>query len=348
MIRYSKPLGKLLDFKQEFFHSNDFKLEQFKKISEIYRAQPHRKLCKNCNNEIKFNPKECFVKFGVEYSFCPRCNHCNGAYEDTNEFCRILYTKDEGKDYAREYISTDDEQYNKRVQEVYTPKALFLKEALEEVDGFNQSKLVDFGAGAGYFVSAALRSGFKDVIGYEPSETLVKYGNAIIGEDRLKKHNINDIVNLIKSSEATIASFIAVLEHLQSPRFVLKSLSENRNIKYIYFSVPLFSPTVVIESVFKEIMPRHLVAGHTHLYTEDSINYFCNEFGFVKLSEWWFGLDFTDLSRSITVSLEKNKNESGILIDYWNNNFMPMIDRLQRVLDEEKCGSEVHMLIGKK
>jgi len=40
--RYSKPLGNLFDFKQDFFYENDSKLQEFTRIASVYRAQPTR------------------------------------------------------------------------------------------------------------------------------------------------------------------------------------------------------------------------------------------------------------------------------------------------------------------
>jgi hypothetical protein len=116
----------------------------------------------------------------------------------------------------------------------------------------------------------------------------------------------------------------------------------------VFFSVPLFSPTVVIESVFKDVMPRHLVAGHTHLYTDNSIQYFCDEFGFQRQSEWWFGLDICDLFRSVLVSLQKSSTKNFPLQNYWSEYFMPLVDNLQSILDRAQACSEVHMLLKKK
>ena len=100
----------------------------------------------------------------------------------------------------------------------------------------------------------------------------------MIGSNQLIGHDLSDVVALIERSDATVASFIGVLEHLQKPREALKAMSQNDHIKYVFFSVPLFSPTVMLESVLQEVMPRHLIAGHTHLYTENTIQYFCDEF----------------------------------------------------------------------
>lgn len=346
MIRYSKPLGNLLDFKQDFFHSNDVKLDEFRKTAAVYSSQPRRRACKNCLTSMDFSPDECFTKLDVEYAFCSGCGHCNGAHEDTVEFCRFLYTDNKGENYARNYAAGDMEQYKKRVTEIYLPKAQFLKEALTE-EGEQETRLVDFGAGAGYFVSAAKQCGFSKIRGYEPSATLADMGNAMLGEELLIHHELEAIISLIENSEANVASFVGVLEHLQNPREALKAISENKNIQYVFFSVPLFSPTVVLETVFPEIMPRHLVAGHTHLYTERSIQHFCDEFGFERRSEWWFGLDITDLSRSVLVSLQKQNSETSSLQRYWSKWVMPMVDKLQNVLDEARQCSEVHMLIRK-
>jgi hypothetical protein len=345
--RYSKPFGKLLDFKREFFDSNDSKLEEFRNIASIYSSQPRRLACKNCGYQLDVSPSGCFVKLRVEYCLCSRCGHCNGAYEDTDAFCRSLYTDDRGESYAKNYAAVDTQQYRNRVSEIYLPKANFLRDALAEI-GERPVRLADFGAGAGYFVSAAMECGFSDVTGYEPSETLVNLGNAMMGSNRLIGHDLSDVVTLIERSDATVASFIGVLEHLQKPRDILKALSDNDHIKYVFFSVPLFSPTVVLESIFQEVMPRHLTGRHTHLYTENSIQYFCDEFRFNRKSEWWFGLDICDLYRSVLISLQKANTTNAALQTYWTESFMPLIDELQNVLDKRQACSEVHMLLEKK
>lgn len=348
MKRYSKPLGQLLDFKQEFFQMNDLCLEELKIMASIYRDQPRRVACKNCEYQLNFT--ECFTNFGVEYTFCSRCGHCNGAHDDTDTFADYLYR---GNSYSRNYLSTDIEQYKSRVREIYLPKASFLKEALSEIgEAPNQLTLTDFGAGAGYFVSAAKECGFSYVTGYEVSETMVNFGSAMIrdgtGRDAsLIRHDLADIVRLIEVSDAEVVSFIGVLEHLQEPRTVLKTISQNKRIRFVFLSVPIFSPTVILESLFSEIMPRHLVGGHTHLYTERSIHFFCNEFGLKCISEWWFGLDIADFSRSILISLQKKNTHNQPLQTYWNEHFMLLIDKLQSVLDQAKLCSEVHMVLAK-
>jgi hypothetical protein len=349
MIRYSKPLGELLTFKQHYFENNDDLLRHCEDIAAVYRAQPRRTACKNCTCPLDFSPAGTFTRFGVAYTLCARCGHCNGAYEDTAEFCRFLYTDDGGQGnarYTRYYTSDDARRYQDRVAKVYLPKARFLKEALAEAHA-DATALSDFGAGAGYFVAAARECGF-DAAGYEPSEALVDLGNAMVGDDVLVSHDPGETVSMVARCQAPVASFIGVLEHLWDPRAVLRALSGNDHVEYVFFSVPLFSPTVVVESVFPQVMPRHLAAGHTHLYTEQSIQCFCDEFGFERVSEWWFGLDMLDLCRSVQITLEKSGSADGPLRDYWARTVMPMIDGLQRVLDQARACSEVHMLLRKR
>lgn len=347
MKRYSKPLGNLFSFKQDFFRENDAKLHEFKKIALTYRQQPRRLKCKNCDGPIGFSEASSFSILDIQYSFCECCGHLNGAHEDTDAYCSELYADNLGENYASTYIATTQSGYQNRVDEIYVPKARFLRDALAEL-GEEPGRLIDIGAGAGHFVSAAKLSGFTDAIGYEPSKTLVEFGNAMIGQQSLIQHELSDLVSIIKKAEAQVVSMIFVLEHVQSPRSVIQALSENEKIKFVYFSVPLFSPTVLFESVFPDVMPRHLVAGHTHIYTQRSIRYLCDEFGFSPMAEWWFGLDIGDLYRSLWVSLGKAETPNAPLREYLTNEFLPLVDHLQHVLDSAHQCTEVHMLLGKR
>ncbi|OAI57048.1 hypothetical protein AYO49_03065 [Verrucomicrobiaceae bacterium SCGC AG-212-N21] len=346
MIRYSKPLGQLLDFKQEFFDANDAKLESFERIAGVYQKQPRRASCKNCAAAHVPSPDATFVKLDTDYWFCGTCGHCNGAHEDTVEFCLSMYTDDDGKAYSKTYVEAGRKNFEHRTKEIYVPKAKFLKESLEE-RGAYPATIADFGAGAGYFISAAKQCGFDQITGYEPSKTLAEFGNAMLGGDVIRHHDLADTTSLIQNAKATVASFVGVLEHLQDLRGAYQALRDNEHIRYVLFSVPMFCPSVVLETVFPEIMPRHLAAGHTHLYTEQSIQHICDEFGFKRVSEWWFGLDMTDLFRSVLVSLGKSSAPTAPLRSYWQQKFGPLLDSLQGKIDEARMSSEVHMLIEK-
>lgn len=90
-------------------------------------------------------------------------------------------------------------------------------------------------------------------------------------------------------------------------------------------------------------MNRQLIAGHTHLYTESSLDWMASEFKMEKVAEWWFGTDIVDLYRSIIIRLQQEF--TGISMqDKWTETLLSVIDNLQRVLDEHHLSSEVHLL----
>ena len=133
MIKYGKPSGPLFEHKRVFFKENDTKVAEFTRIAESYASQPRRTKCKNCLHTLK---EIAFKKLGVEYMFCARCGHLNGAHEDTDEFCAALYTENGGSAYGAIYRSDDISAYRRRVRDIYTPKVEFLLAVMEEQDDF--------------------------------------------------------------------------------------------------------------------------------------------------------------------------------------------------------------------
>jgi len=338
LIRFGKPSGPLLAQKGSFFSNNDELQEKVKRICAIYAKQESRNACKNCTSPISGTT---FSKLGVEYSLCANCGHLNGRHEDTDEFCRAVYTDDGGAAYAITYSSSDRSAYESRVRAIYVPKAEFLFEVL----GTKNLRFADMGAGSGYFVAALLQGGATDVVGYEVSETQLALARQMSGGEFVL-HSLDAISDVVSTVNAEVISFIGVLEHLRNPREALAAVRTNPSIKHIYFSVPMFSPTVCLEAVFPDVFHRHLSAGHTHLYTESSIDWFCKEFGFKRVGEWWFGTDIVDLYRDVIVSLQKKKEVAG-LADTWHKTFCETIDSLQLELDKRKLSSEVHMVLSK-
>ena len=138
---------------------------------------------------------------------------------------------------------------------------------------------------------------------------------------------------------------IGVLEHLQHPREALREISENPNIKYFFISVPTFSLSTYLEILSPDIFHRQLAGGHTHLYTEKSLHYLANEFGFRITNEWWFGTDVIDLYRHIRVKLD-NISASDKFKDTCMN-LIPLIDSMQLEVDKNRGSSEVHLLFEK-
>lgn len=343
MIKYGKPCADVLTYKDSFFLENTQNQQRSRHLFQVYSEQPKKETCRICNFPLEGS---LFSKEGVDYIFCKKCDHLNGANQDTDSFCKNLYTEDTENGYASNYSASSAEAYKNRVRDIYQPKAKFLREAL--IQGNNKPEelsFADLGAGSGHFVYALRSEGLKRSTGYEVSNQQVKLANTMCGPDSVKLHDLANLKEIVSSLDTDVISMISVLEHLQNPREILEAIQENSQIKYLYFSVPLFSPSVFFESVFADFLsPRHLAPSHTNLFTEKSIDYFCQEFGFNKESEWWFGSDMIDLFRGLWLKFsadDKQHELRNILVD----RYKPMIDDLQLVLDKKHFGSEVHMLL---
>ncbi len=339
MIKYGKKSADILGVKQTFFEENSHHLNKNQRIRDLYIAQPARDNCKNCETPLG---EVDFTTHKVPFSYCPKCGHLNGRHEDTNEFCANAYTSDDGAAYSENYQSSDIKAFETRVQNIYTPKAEFLLEALGE----GRFNFADFGAGTGYFAKALLSLG-QNVQGFEVSKAQVDLGNKLIGQEVLVQHDLEKTKEILKETNAQVVSMIGVLEHLQNPRECLKSISENSNIEYFYLSVPLMSFCVYLELFFPENFNRQLGGTHTHLYTESSIDHFCSEFGFEKKAQWWFGTDFVDLFRHGQVELGR-LGTSAKAQEEFSKILAPQIDDLQLSLDKKHLSSEVHMLLARK
>lgn len=345
LIRHGKSSQGLLKHKTAMYTANDQLTQRNNDIAAVYLRQPPRTQCKNCAMPLAATAT--FVSHGIGYVECPTCGHLNGAHEETAAFCHFLYTGDDGKAYAQAYTAQDAAQFQTRVQDIYLPKAAFLAEALagEGID-FRTCSVADMGAGSGYFVAALQQQGFPLATGYEVSADQVALGNRMLAGHPLHQFAADATEQTLAELQARVVSLIGVLEHVQSPRAALAAIAANRQVEYLYLSLPLYSASVAIEAAFPAIFNRHLGGAHTHLYSERSIRHFSAEFGFEPVAEWWFGLDLTDLFRSLYVTLAQSA-ETAALGERIAASFGGHVDALQQTLDAANGSSEVHVLLRK-
>ena len=343
--RFGKSSAHLLMHKASYFEDNEKHVARQRQLAAVYRRQPRRTHCMNCDSMI--GSSRDFIKDGIEYVFCDQCSHLNGMHKVTTDFCESVYTADDGVDYAHNYKMADVEGYNYRMASIYIPKAEFLYTSLKG-NGINPNALgyTDFGAGSGYFVGALRKLGVTEVSGSEVSQSQVQYGNAMIGEPLLKTHRLEDTAEILRSTKSEVVSMLGVLEHLQNPREALRALNNNENVKYLYLLVPMVSLTLYLEILSPEVFHRLLHGGHTHLYTDESLSYVCREFGFKRIAEWWFGTDFVDLFRHIHVTLEKT-GSSERMPRALRQSIVPAIDALQLEVDKQFFSSELHIVLEK-
>ena len=332
IVKYSKTYEQLSKIKNSFYLENQSLLKDAIKINKKYIKQPKRKLCKNCGYKIQ---GYIFINHLVKYTVCKKCTHLNGIYKDTNKFTNWLYYQSSGDNYKRVYQN----HFNARVKNIYLPKVQFLKSVLKK-----KFSVIDFGSGGGFFLKALelLRIPGK---GFEVNQSLVRMGNKYLKKNKQEHIKMNQMHEKIYKEQADVLTCIGVLEHLENPNEII-DLFLKSNMKFLYISVPLFSLSSFLENSFKNIYPRLLSGGHTHLYTKESLNYMAKENNLEIVGEWWFGTDIPDLHRSLLVS--SNSNDKLMYSKLLNKFLFNVINKLQHILDKNHICSEVHMILKKK
>ena len=178
---------------------------------------------------------------------------------------------------------------------------------------------------------------------------MVEFGNSQISQHSNQQPLLfveeNDFYEQIIDSNADIVSAIGVIEHLREPQKFFEAFQKS-SAQYLYYSVPMFSLSVVLENVFKSVFPRQLSGGHTHLFTESSISKMNNLIGVTSIGEWRFGTDGMDLYRHLLTNLQANQS-SQKMIDFLYSGFGEKIDEIQSIFDENHFCSEIHVIASK-
>jgi hypothetical protein len=344
MIRFGKPFGPLLQIKADQIGRVDEARAEQARLTALYRQQPARTHCKICHTAL---PAASFELHGVGYAWCGDCGHLNGVHDDTAAFAEAVYGEAGAEAYAVAYAPVDADAYWSRVDRIYVPKAEFLRDALAESGvGLGSLSCADFGAGSGYFVAALEKMRAASVVGYEPSPVQARIAETMLGPGRVIRTALDALGDIAAEIGADMVSMIGVLEHLRDPRAILSGLRANPRIRWIYLSLPLAGPSVAVEALFPTVPRRHLVGGHTHLFTESSIDRICADFGLRRVSEWWFGSDLLDLYRAGLQRLAQEPATAG-LGSLWQQHLLPALDEMQLALDRKKLSTEVHLLLEK-
>jgi SAM-dependent methyltransferase len=338
--KYSKSSAFYLKSKLNYFDQNDDLLKEEILRNDLYAQQPPRQVCKICSAQLGSGLD--FKSHGIAYIFCNSCGHVNGAHEETDEFVDAIYIDNPLSEYSKDYL---DEDYVSRTHKIYSPKVLFLKESLGNRSDIT---LLDIGCGSGYFVHACELEGIR-ATGIDVSRQMTEFGNTQISlalDKRPLKHvAAADFFNQVVQTDSVVVAAIGVLEHLKNPADLWIAF-QNSGAEYLYYSVPMFSTSVALESVFQQVYPRQLSGGHTHLFTESSIEKMHRLFNLECVSQWRFGTDMMDLYRCLFVALSKNEVSEKFLLQL-KNGLGLKIDELQTVLDKNDFCSEIHCLVKK-
>jgi Methyltransferase domain len=333
--RYSKSSAFYLNTKRDFFGNNAALLNKAEADNAFYARQPRRRCCKICESAL---PEEVdFRQHHVDYLFCHSCGHLNGAHEDTQAFIERLYINDAGREYSANYL---DSNFARRVEDIYIPKVDFL---LSNVARDN--RLLDVGCGSGFFVYAAIKRGLS-ATGIDVGRTVIEYGNNQIshlsGLKPLTACEEGELFEAVRTTQATIVSAIGVIEHLREPQRFFRAFQES-GARYLYYSVPMFSLSVILENAFAQVFPRQLSAGHTHLFTEASIEKMNSLINVRPVAEWRFGTDLMDLYRAIMTTASANR-VSEQMLQHIASGLGSRVDEMQAILDRNHFCSEIHLL----
>ena len=309
---------------------------------DVYLRGPRRELCKICENHI--DASQAFVSHQVKYFICKHCGHVNGEREETDEFLNFMYSEDLGKSYAKEYIS---DSFVNRCENIYKPKLDFLASVIPFKK--RQLSILDVGCGSGGLTYSAIEMGF-DCEGIDVNHSMVNYGNNLMlrdfGRSALRHLKTDEIFQEVENSNSDIVMAIGVLEHIRSPKLLLDAFRKS-NSSYLFYLVPMFSLSVILEGAFQDKFPRVLSGGHTHIFTESSVEFMNSEQSLDVVGEWRIGLDFWDLFSILKLELAKT-NEKALLGELLEEKFLPQIDSLQGIMDKAHFCSELHAVVKKR
>ena len=338
--RYGKTMADILSIKQGFFDNDVYKHKETR-ASDIYRKQPLRIKCKVCQSPITKGIY--FSNHGTDYTQCEICGHINGVYDDSDGFSDDLYSSG---NLVHDYFEETEEQYTRRLDSIYIPKARFLKDMLDAHNADSKSfKYLDVGAGSGYMVGALDRVGL-DAKGIEVDKIQAEFANKMLNNNRIEAHELTEINQLIRTTEADVLVFINVWEHVANLTEMLSAIQYNVNVKYVFFCVPLISLSCAIEVAFPDVFPRHLGGGgrgHTHQFSKSSLAWMYKIYDIAPVAEWYFGTDIMDLFRSIDVLLRRN-NSSEDFVKFISRFFVENADTLQLCVDKSGFASDIHVL----
>lgn len=237
------------------------------------------------------------------------------------------------------------ERYDKRMQDIYLPKVKFLADILEQ-EGLlpDQIHVLDIGAGSGYFVSACDDMHIS-CCGIDMSSEQVNFGNNYLHKKSGGTLNViksSDLEKHIKKSSANVITAMGVMEHVIDCRQVFQAISENENLRYLYMSVPTFGLSNILEMMAPNVYNRHLGGVHTHIFSLESIQYLCDQYGMEIIAKWQFGTDMMDLYR---IAIIQSTRQMGQIIQ---DKFYQCLDEMQLVLDKHDFCSEVHCILRQK
>jgi hypothetical protein len=347
--RTGKSLEDVLWFQEDFVRNDKPLLRRQQMVEAEYIKGPDRLSCILCSSPLSLSNK--WYKRGIiRYIFCVTCGHVNGSHLETDGFRAYVYTDEVSmnseKPYDSEYSSGNMFlEFDQTVKRIYLPKAYFLREVLES-QGLDIStiKITDFGCGAGHFMSALERAGFKNIVGIETLQSAldlcVQNG---IDSRKLKVINHSQTYDILRENDCDVLTMMCVLPHLGEPLKAMNALKENKKCVATFQRLPKWSFATSIESVFPENRSRVLSSDHTSIFSSESISWLEKQLGLTVWGDWNFGSDYLDLFRKL-VAKSHSVEMTNELRETLRHQWLQIADEMQLLLDSSGQSSELHVV----
>jgi 2-polyprenyl-3-methyl-5-hydroxy-6-metoxy-1,4-benzoquinol methylase len=339
-FKYSKPSGDIAKEVDDFRCRDHDILQRQKTLSIHLQTQDRRQSCLLCLNSIESGHS--FIHRNVDYVKCAICGHVQTYCQSPEGYPNSI----DGQGFETIYPKLTQNEYISRKDRIYKPKLDWILKALAD-NGIEpskalQQKWMELGCGAGYFLHALKEHGAKNITGVDATPELVKIANEYLGEP-IAKYNSDDMATLILSSDADIYVSFFVLEHLDNPQSVWEALMDKPKGTHFIFSVPMFGLSTILESRMDDYAARNLdSAVHTQLYTDKSIKFVLNKYGYTGLNQWVFGQDAVDFVRMIAVGLDEKYSDN--IYDEVIESLNPLVDDFQHILDKAFLADARHII----
>lgn len=339
-IDYSKSLDDIGPERTERLqHSSEKYAHQVNTARHLLDFPP-RKRCILCDAVLVGDK---FQHRSLPFIQCARCNHVQSLVLPPKNYPRDVSA---GNEFRNVYQKLTPPAYEDRKNRVYRPKLEWIKECLLERgythDYLRRAFWLEFGSGAGYFISCLQDEGVGKCLGLEADEALVEMSRDFTPEGSCC-HYKRSLTEALSDHRAEIYSAFFVLEHIEDLHAFFERLRTVPKGTIFIFSVPVFGLSCLLEGIFEDLYARNLDGVfHTQLFTDDSIAYGLGLADFSMVAKWIFGQDAEDLHRFIYQKLHERYPRQ--LLNQISGNLSVLENPLQSVLDQNGLADQRHII----
>lgn len=316
---FSKPFnGKILN------RDNNWKLSIAAMQKELANGlSGNRILLEECPVCESSESSHWATVFDYEYQICTNCSHIRCSTPAAHvDIGRLYDDTGETPKSVQSVVYTDPSIIDERIRSIALPKVEFVTQRLDK-----KGKWIDIGCGIGDLVIAASVLGW-DSWGVEsdPVElrTAIEKG-ARVHKAFLTSDTIGEFV-----IDASVISFVNVLEHIPEPiKFLKSAVDASSEGTIVVIEVPRHpSLSSLSNKMFPDHAHRHIYPpDHLHIFSEESMSLMLKECGLCPKTVWCFGQDIAELFSSICIHWNIEGDDIALKIAAATNELQSVIDR---------------------